>query len=186
MVLQSLLLSLALLAPGQSEVSEQQLTTLLNQKGQIERQVQMKGLFDARLQLTEGEVELGRQQPGMARVTGRGTATITMGNKPPVDARLFVTLDGKPRYEAQSHALYLDEARVVEYRMEPKEAEQQYCIMVNLLLQSLQQRLQGQPVYRLDGKDARTRWWRDNLNGIEVLPGKLKLTLKETAGKERG
>ncbi|MFR9721388.1 DUF1439 domain-containing protein [Aeromonas diversa] len=187
MVLQSLLLSLALLTPGQSEISEQQLTSLLNQKGQIERQVQMQGLFDARLRLTEGTVQLGRDQPGLARVTGRGTATIAMGNKPPVDARLSVTLDGKPRYEAQSHVLYLDDARIVDYKMEPKEAQMQYGMMVNLLLQNLQQRMQGQPVYRLDGKDAHSRWWRDNLTGIEVLPGKLKLNLKGTAaGSGRG
>lgn len=178
MILQSLLLSAALLGAGQTEISEQQINTLLDHKGKVERQVQMPGLFSAHLRLTKGEVELGRQQTGMARVHGYGNATISMGNKPPVDARLQVTFEGKPRYDVASKSLYLDDANLIDYQIAPQQAQQQYGLMINMALQSLKQRLINQPIYTLKD-DQRHRWWRDNLTGIEVVPGKLRLLTKQ-------
>ncbi|MDO2947425.1 DUF1439 domain-containing protein [Aeromonas simiae] len=175
MILQSLLLTAALLSPGQSEITESQINALLARQEGIQRDVQMPGLFQGQLALTEGTVQIGRQQANTVRIESRGTARMAMGDKPPVDATLRVTFDGKPRYEPGSHAIYLDDAKLVDYRIEPQSVQQQYGLVVNLMLQSLQQRMKGKPVYRITGKGAEQTWWREHLTGVEVQPGKLKL-----------
>ncbi|MGL5287603.1 MAG: DUF1439 domain-containing protein [Aeromonas sp.] len=179
MLLQSLLLSAALLTPGQTEITEQQINSMLDHQGLVERNVDMPGLFSAKLTLNHGEVQLGRQQEDVARVIGKGDARLAMGNKAPVDAKVAITFDGKPRYDATTHSLYLDDAKVVSYSMEPKEVQAQYGVMLELMLQNLQQRLVNQPIYRLGAQNKQLLWWRQHLTGVDVEPGKLLLLINK-------
>ncbi|MNZ70681.1 hypothetical protein D3C78_890270 [compost metagenome] len=50
--------------------------------------------------------------------------------------------------------------------------------MLRMLLQSMEKRLETQPVYRLDAKDPNQLWLKENLVGLELSPGKIHLLTK--------
>ena len=47
-----------------------------------------------------------------------------------------------------------------------------------MLLQSMEKRLETQPVYRLNDKDPNQAWLKENLLGLELSPGKIRLLTK--------
>ncbi|WP_139379807.1 DUF1439 domain-containing protein, partial [Zoogloea sp. LCSB751] len=53
-----------------------------------------------------------------------------------------------------------------------------FGFMLRMLLQSMEKRLETQPVYKLDDKDPNQAWLKENLLGLELSPGKIHLLTK--------
>ena len=152
MILQSMLLSLAMLGQGSYDINEQQINQYLQSQVQVDKQLELPGIIKAHVQLEQSDVQIGRQSPDTARVFGRGGSKSPPGSDR-YDTRLNMTYEARPRYDKAKSALFLDNMKLIDYKLEPAAAEQKFGFMLRMLLQSMEKRLETQPVYKLDDKD---------------------------------
>lgn len=178
MILHTMLLSLAMLGQGSYDINEQQINQYLQSQVQVDKQLELPGIIKAHVQLEQSDVQIGRQSPDTARVFGKGKLNITLPDSTHYDARISMTYEARPRYDKTQGALFLDNMKLIEYKLEPLEAEQKFGFMLNMLLKSMEKRLETQPVYRLDDKDPQQVWLKDNLIGLELTPGTIHLLTK--------
>ncbi|WP_236757924.1 DUF1439 domain-containing protein [Aeromonas cavernicola] len=178
MVLQSMLLSLAMLGQGSYDINEQQINQYLQSQVQVDKQLELPGIIKARVRLEQSDVQIGRQQPDTARVYGKGKLNIALPDNTEYDARLQMVYEAKPRYDKAQSALFLDNMKLIEYKLEPQAAEQKFGFMLGMLLQSIEKRLGNKPVYQLNDNDPQQAWLKDNLLGLELSPGKIHLLTK--------
>ncbi|EKP0306306.1 DUF1439 domain-containing protein [Aeromonas veronii] len=178
MILQSMLLSLAMLGQGSYDINEQQINQYLQSQVQVDKQLELPGIIKAHVKLEQSDVQIGRQQPDTARVYGKGKLKIALPDNTQYDARLQMTYEARPRYDKSQSALFLDNMKLVEYKLEPEVAERKFGMMLGMLLQSMEKRLESKPVYRLDDKDPQQAWLKENLLGLELSPGKIHLLTK--------
>lgn len=175
MILQSMLLSLAMLGQGSYDINEQQINQYLQSQVKVDKQLELPGIIKAHILLEQSDVQIGRQQPDTARVYGKGKLKIALPDNTEYDASLQMTYEARPRYDKSQSALFLDNMKLVEYKLEPEAAQQKFGLMLGMLLQSMEKRLETQPVYRLDDKDPQQAWLKENLLGVELSPGKIHL-----------
>ncbi|MEL3919861.1 MULTISPECIES: DUF1439 domain-containing protein [Aeromonas] len=175
MILQSMLLSLAMLGQGSYDINEQQINQYLQSQIKVDKQLELPGIIKAHVLLEQSDVQIGRQQPDTARVYGKGKLKIALPDNTEYDASLQMTYEARPRYDKSQSALFLDNMKLVEYKLEPEAAQQKFGFMLGMLLQSMEKRLETQPVYRLDDKDPQQAWLKENLLGVELSPGKIHL-----------
>ena len=178
MILQSMLLSLAMLGQGSYDINEQQINQYLQSQVQVDKQLELPGIIKAHVQLEQSDVQIGRQSPDTARVFGKGKLKIALPDQTEYDARLNMTYEARPRYDKAKSALFLDNMKLIDYKLEPAAAEQKFGFMLRMLLQSMEKRLETQPVYKLDDKDPNQAWLKENLLGLELSPGKIHLLTK--------
>ena len=80
MILQSMLLSLAMLGQGSYDINEQQINQYLQSQVQVNKQLELPGIIKAHVQLEQSDVQIGRQSrtpPGsMARASSRSPCRI--------------------------------------------------------------------------------------------------------------
>lgn len=174
----SLMLALALATNGHKsmDITEQQLTTYVNEKVKYEQKYSMPGLFDANIKLNNMKVALGRQVADQAAVTGLGTYTLTLPNKPAINGTMEAHFQAKPRYEPKDGAIYLDNFQLQEYKLEPQSVQQQFGPMLDFLVQRLQQKLAKEPAYRLNTANQDQAWLKEHVTGVVIKPGVLHLT----------
>ena len=178
MILQSVLLSLAMLGQGSYDINEQQINQYLQSQVQVDKQLELPGIIKAHVQLEQSDVQIGRQSPDTARVFGKGKLKISLPDQTQYDALLNMTYEARPRYDKTQSALFLDNMKLIDYKLEPAEAEQKFGFMLRMLLQSMEKRLETQPVYKLDDKDPNQAWLKETLLGLELSPGKIRLLTK--------
>ncbi|KTA91749.1 hypothetical protein VO71_17575 [Aeromonas salmonicida subsp. smithia] len=178
MILQSMLLNLAMLGQGSYDINEQQINQYLQSQVQVNKQLELPGIIKAHVQLEQSDVQIGRQSPDTARVYGKGKLRIALPDQTEYDARLNMTYEARPRYDKAQSALFLDNIKLIEYKLEPEAAQQKFGFMLGMLLQSMEKRLETQPVYRLNDKDPNQAWLKENLLGLELSPGKIHLLTK--------
>lgn len=178
MILQSMLLSLAMLGQGSYDINEQQINQYLQSQVQVDKQLELPGIIKAHVTLEQSDVQIGRQRPDTARVYGKGKLKIALPDNTEYDARLQMTYEARPRYDKSQSALFLDNMELVEYKLEPEAAEKKFGLMLNMLLQSMEKRLETKPVYKLNDKDPDQAWLKENLLGLELSPGKIHLLTK--------
>ncbi|MFM5809453.1 DUF1439 domain-containing protein [Aeromonas veronii] len=178
MILQSMLLSLAMLGQGSYDINEQQINQYLQSQVQVDKQLELPGIIKAHVTLEQSDVQIGRQRPDTARVYGKGKLKIALPDNTEYDARLQMTYEARPRYDKSQSALFLDNMNLVEYKLEPEAAEKKFGLMLNMLLQSMEKRLETKPVYKLNDKDPDQAWLKENLLGLELSPGKIHLLTK--------
>ncbi len=178
MILQSMLLSLAMLGQGSYDINEQQINQYLQSQVQVDKQLELPGIIKAHVTLEQSDVQIGRQRPDTARVYGKGKLKIALPDNTEYDARLQMTYEARPRYDKSQSALFLDNMKLVEYKLEPEAAEKKVGLMLNMLLQSMEKRLETKPVYKLNDKDPDQAWLKENLLGLELSPGKIHLLTK--------
>lgn len=178
----SVLLALAINTQGTGpvKITEQQLTEYVNGKVKYEQQYGLPGLFDANIKLDRMTVQLGRQTPGLANVTGLGNFSLTLPNKPTVDGRIQAHFEAKPRYEVKEGAIYFDEFALKNYELEPSSLKQQFAPLMGYLINSLEQRLRKQPAYRLNEKDKDQAWLKAHVVSMQMQPGVLQLNTSQT------
>ena len=178
MILQSMLLSLAMLGQGSYDINEQQINQYLQSQVQVDKQLELPGIIKAHVTLEQSDVQIGRQRPDTVRVYGKGKLKIALPDNTEYDARLQMTYEARPRYDKSQSALFLDNMKLVEYKLEPEAAEKKFGLMLNMLLQSMEKRLETKPVYKLNDKDPDQAWLKENLLGLELSPGKIHLLTK--------
>ncbi|EKP0316325.1 MULTISPECIES: DUF1439 domain-containing protein [Aeromonas] len=178
MILQSMLLSLAMLGQGSYDINEQQINQYLQSQVQVDKQLELPGIIKAHVTLEQSDVQIGRQRPDTARVYGKGKLKIALPDNTEYDARLQMTYEARPRYDKSQSALFLDNMKLVAYKLEPEAAEKKFGLMLNMLLQSMEKRLETKPVYKLNDKDPDQAWLKENLLGLELSPGKIHLLTK--------
>lgn len=178
MILSSMLLSLAMLGQGSYDINEQQINQYLQSQVQVNKQLELPGIIKAHVQLEQSDVQIGRQSPDTVRVYGKGKLKIALPDNTEYDARLNMAYEARPRYDKAQSALFLDNMKLIEYKLEPEAAQQKFGFMLGMLLQSMEKRLETQPVYRLDAKDPNQAWLKENLLGLELSPGKIHLLTK--------
>lgn len=176
-MLGTLLLSLALSQhpTGPIDITEQELTTYVNQKSKYQQQYGIPGLFDVDVKLDHMNVTLGRQNPGMADVQGKGQFVLSLPNKPPVDGTIRANFEAKPHYDQKNGAIYLQSFKLTQYEIQPDSVQQEFAPLVGYLVQGLQSRLAQQPAYVLDKNDKDQRWLKEHITRFQILPGKLRL-----------
>ena len=91
MILQSMLLSLAMLGQGSYDINEQQINQYLQSQVQVDKQLELPGIIKAHVQLEQSDVQIGRQRPDTARVYGKGKLKIALPDNTEYDARLQMT-----------------------------------------------------------------------------------------------
>lgn len=74
-----------------------------------------------------------------------------------------MTYEARPRYEKAQSALFLDNMKLVEYKLEPEAAEKKFGLMLSMLLQSMEKRLETKPVCKLNDKYPDQAWLKENL-----------------------
>ncbi|MGL5031985.1 MAG: DUF1439 domain-containing protein [Aeromonas sp.] len=178
MILQSMLLSLAMLSQGSYDINEQQINQYLASQVHVEKQLELPGIIKAHIQLEQSNVQIARQQPDTARVYAKGKLKIALPDNTAYDANLQLTYEAKPRYDSAKGALFLDNMKLVEYKLTPQAADKKFGFMLGMLLQSMEKRLENKPVYKLDDKDPKQAWLKTNLQGIELVPGSIHLLTK--------
>jgi hypothetical protein len=185
-MLHALLLTLSLSShtSGPIDITEQDLTSYVNQNARYQQQYGLPGLFDVDVNLDSMQVQLGRQKAGMAAVQGNGRFTLSLPGKPAVDGTIRADFEAKPRYHLQTGAIYLDNFTLTSYEIKPADVQQQFAPLVGYLVQGLQTRLAQQPAYMLNTKDKDQRWLKQHVTGFELLPGKLRLHTDTTGSAE--
>ena len=123
MILQSMLLSLAMLGQGSYDINEQQINQYLQSQVQVDKQLELPGIIKAHVTLEQSDVQIGRQRPDTARVYGKGKLKIALPDNTEYDARLQMTYEARPRYDKSQSALFIDNMKLVEYKLEPEAAE---------------------------------------------------------------
>jgi hypothetical protein len=108
MILQSMLLSLAMLGQGSYDINEQQINQYLQSQVQVNKQLELPGIIKAHVQLEQSDVQIGRQSPDTARVYGKGKLKIALPDQTEYDARLNMTYEARPRYDKAQSALVLE------------------------------------------------------------------------------
>ena len=71
MILQSMLLSLAMLGQGSYDINEQQINQYLQSQVQVDKQLELPGIIKAHVQLEQSDVQIGRQSPDTATMLFR-------------------------------------------------------------------------------------------------------------------
>ncbi len=117
MILQSMLLSLAMLGQGSYDINEQQINQYLQSQVQVNKQLELPGIIKAHVQLEQSDVQIGRQSPDTARVYGKGKLKIALPDQTEYDARLNMTYEARPRYDKAQSALFLDNMKLIEYKL---------------------------------------------------------------------
>ncbi len=112
MILQSMLLSLAMLGQGSYDINEQQINQYLQSQVQVDKQLELPGIIKAHVQLEQSDVQIGRQSPDTARVFGKGRLKIALPDQTQYDALLNMTYEARPRYDKAKSALFLDNMKL--------------------------------------------------------------------------
>jgi hypothetical protein len=176
-MLNVLLLTLALSHnhTGPIDITEQDLTSYVNQKANYQQQYGIPGLFDVNVTLDTMQVKLGRERPDMADVTGHGHFVLALPNKVPVNGTIRAKFEAKPHYDQKSGSIYLQNFNLTQYEIKPDAVQQEFAPLVGYLVQGLQSRLAQQPAYVLDNNDKDQHWLKDHITRFQILPGKLRL-----------
>ncbi|NVK38017.1 MAG: DUF1439 domain-containing protein [Gammaproteobacteria bacterium] len=148
------------------QFTQQELQQKLQTLTPIEKQTLLANivLTDAKLELLEATNELAVTAfldiDGLGGLHGNGS----------------VTVQGGLRYEAKEGAFYLDHAKLTDLSIEqlsPSVISQIKPVVQDLLVQ----RLQAEPIYRLDKNDFRQSLLQASLKTIEVQQQSLWVTL---------
>ncbi|GHA23228.1 DUF1439 domain-containing protein [Oceanisphaera arctica] len=163
------------LASAQSlTLTEQQLNQELNHQLGKEFPFSLGSWLSAGIELKKLSVELGRQEADKARVLGQGILSMQQGQQ-----RSQWDIEGdfsaRPRYDSEQGALFLDEFKLISYRLNQQTSSPQASMMLPLLLQGLASYLSQYPVYTLDDTDPFQRQLKDKVLSLEIAPGQLLL-----------
>ncbi|NHI01314.1 MULTISPECIES: DUF1439 domain-containing protein [Oceanimonas] len=170
-----ILLGVSTALPAQTlSLTEQQLNQHLASQLGREFPVTLGSWLKAAVRLADLQVELGRQQPDKARVSGRGIVTLDQGEQQQ-DWDISGDFSARPRFDSKEGALYLDEFELLGYRLNNSGAGSQGGLVMPLLLQSLADYLSRYPVYRLSEQDPLRRQLQDQVLSLEISPGRLTL-----------
>ena len=173
------LVSILLLLAGcvsQYSITERELTNYLNDEIHFETK-QGNPLFGIEMKINNVDVTLG-DQAGVMGITAHSAIDVR-NPLMPIKAKLIVKFEAKPWYDAATHSVYLSQLNLVKIESTPKDIEKVINPIAPQVMQFLTHFLETQPVYVLDVKESNQALIAEMTKRIEVVPGKLKLILKD-------
>ena len=155
-------------------ISENQINQYLSEKGTIQDKFSFPGLFSVDYQLKDLHTQIGRTNEKRVEMTGLAEGLFKLGGKQ-FPAKLNLTFDTIPYYDAEKGAVYLRDLRILRWSGEPNEYMEQLQVAMPFLSQSIAALLSSVPVYTLDDTNMRDVLIKKFAKGIKIEPGSLEL-----------
>lgn len=155
-------------------VTETQINDYLAQKANIRDQFRFPGLFSIDYQLQDLTAHIGQHAEKRVEIDGSMHGVFKLQDKQ-FAAKLNLTFDTVPYYDAQKGAVYLKEVRILRWSGSPQTYMEQLQAVMPLLSGNLAALLNHIPVYTLDPNNARDALIKKFAKEIRVEPGKLIL-----------
>ncbi|MCW7550848.1 lipoprotein [Photorhabdus sp. APURE] len=160
-------------------ISEELINSYLAKHIHYQKQIELHGIANADIELTELSSQIGRPEPNKIALTGRANVTITslLG---PAKAEMKLTLKAQPVFEQEKEAIFLKELEIVDYQITPEKMEKPINALVPYLNKSLNSFFDTHPVYVLKPEHSKAEAAAKTLaERLEVKPGKLFITLTD-------
>ena len=145
----------------QYTVSEQEINQALQKRNHFAKDIGLKGVADAHIELQNLTSAIGREEPGKVTLTGVANVDLNslFGTQ---KATIDLKLKALPTFDREKGAIFLQEMEVVDAKVAPEK------------LQSLRSYFSQQPAYVLR-EDASTgeALAKKYAKGIEVKPGEI-------------
>ena len=152
----------------QYTVSEQEINQALQKRNHFAKDIGLKGVADAHIELQNLTSAIGREEPG--KVTLSGIANVFGTQKATIDLKLKAL----PTFDREKGAIFLQEMEVVDAKVAPEKLQSVIQALLPYLNQSLRSYFSQQPAYVLR-EDASTgeALAKKYAKGIEVKPGEI-------------
>lgn len=157
----------------QYTVSEQEINQALEKHNNFSKDIDVPGLADAHIVLTNLTSQIGREEPN--KVTLAGDADLDMsslfGNQ---KANIKLKLKALPVFNKEKGAIFLQEMEVVDAKVSPDKMAPVLQTLMPYLNQSLRNYFNQQPAYVLsEDKSKGEALAKKYAKGIEVKPGEI-------------
>ena len=130
------------------------LTSILSEKGTINDKLGIPGLFSVDYALKDLVTQIGQTESNRVEMSGLADTLIRLSGKT-YPAKLHLTFDAVPEYNAQEGALYLKNLRILRWAGEPNSVMDQLQDVMPLLSDGVAALLSRMPVYTLDESDMK-------------------------------
>ena len=155
-------------------ISEQQINQYLSEKGTINDKLGIPGLFSVDYALKDLVTQIGQTESNRVEMSGLVDTLIRLSGKT-YPAKLHLTFDAVPEYNAQEGALYLKNLRILRWSGEPNSVMDQLQDVMPLLSDGVAALLSRMPVYTLDESDMKQMLIKKFAKEIKVEKGRLEL-----------
>ncbi len=157
----------------QYTVSEQEINQALQKRNHFAKDIGLKGVADAHIELQNLTSAIGREEPGKVTLTGIANVDLNslFGTQ---KATIDLKLKALPTFDREKGAIFLQEMEVVDAKVAPEKLQSVIQALLPYLNQSLRSYFSQQPAYVLR-EDASTgeALAKKYAKGIEVKPGEI-------------
>ncbi len=163
----------------QFTLSEQELDSYLQKNVQYSKKIDLLGIGDANIVITDLKTQIGRSEPNKVTLSGKAQVDVgtLLGN---VSAVLTLTLKAQPTYDQQTGSIYLKEIELTDYQVSPKNGQTIVSTVIPYLASSLKAYFNLLPVYVIDAEKSKTEALvKKSAKRIEVKPGELVIPLTD-------
>ncbi|NHB96666.1 lipoprotein [Photorhabdus stackebrandtii] len=160
-------------------ISEELINGYLAKHVHYQKQIELHGIANADIVLTELSSQIGRTEPDKIALTGQAKVNIAslLG---PAKADMKLTLKAQPVFDPEKGAIFLKELEIVDYQIIPEKMEKPINALVPYLNKSLSSFFDIHPVYVLKPEHSKAEAAAKKLaKGLEVKPGKFVIMLTD-------
>ncbi|ETS30962.1 hypothetical protein BB987_15980 [Photorhabdus temperata] len=160
-------------------VSEELINGYLAKHVHYQKQIELHGIANADIELTELSSQIGRTEPDKMALTGQAKVNIAslLG---PAKADMKLTLKAQPVFDPEKGAIFLKELEIVDYQITPEKMEKPINALFPYLNKSLSAFFDIHPVYVLKPDHSKAEAAAKKLaKGLEVKPGKFVIMLTD-------
>lgn len=169
-----LCLSLSNAQASPFSISEQQINEYLQKKGEVTDKLGLPGIFAVDYSIKELKSVIGANNMQRVELSGLVDAIINISGKR-YPAKLNLSFDTVPYYNAEEGALYLRDLRILRWSGEPASVMDQLQGVMPLLSEGIAALLSKMPVYTLDDSDMKQMLIKKFAKEIKVEPGQVEL-----------
>ncbi|WP_445493637.1 lipoprotein [Photorhabdus sp. SF281] len=160
-------------------ISEELINGYLAKHVHYQKQIELHGIANADIELTELSSQIGRTEPDKIALTGQAKVNIAslLG---PAKADMKLTLKAQPVFDPEKGAIFLKELEIVDYQITPEKMEKPINALLPYLNKSLSAFFDIHPVYVLKPDHSKAEAAAKKLaKGLEVKPGKFVIVLTD-------
>ncbi|EQB99717.1 lipoprotein [Photorhabdus temperata] len=160
-------------------ISEELINGYLAKHIHYQKQIELHGIANAEIELTELSSLIGRTEPDKIALTGQAKVNIAslLG---PAKADMKLTLKAQPVFDPEKGAIFLKELEIVDYQITPEKMEKPINALLPYLNKSLSAFFDIHPVYVLKPDHSKAEAAAKKLaKGLEVKPGKFVIMLTD-------
>ncbi|MGV7961034.1 lipoprotein [Photorhabdus tasmaniensis] len=160
-------------------ISEELINGYLAKHVHYQKQIELHGIANADIELTELSSQIGRTEPDKIALTGQAKVNIVslLG---PAKADMKLTLKAQPVFDPEKGAIFLKELEIVDYQITPEKMEKSINALLPYLNKSLSAFFDIHPVYVLKPDHSKAEAAAKKLaKGLEVKPGKFVIMLTD-------